>query len=179
MKSRRKSPKTDQEGQKAPNLATDFASNWGEVLKKHISGAHEEEALEGTWSITWNAFFIRTKVTLERKLKVEPGLLERLLAEKTCKMNCDFEVKSGRFLSVYKAKLLKHYSTEHFGAELLQKESQFFRGKRFPQCVICGFEIKQSSNLNTKAAHIGVTHNEIVPILKRHFDQIPRTKSEQ
>ena len=135
--------------------------------------------MEGAWSIMCNAFFTRTKVTLERKVKVEPGLLEWLLAEKTCKMNCDFEVKSGRFLSVYKAKLLKHYSTEHFGAELLQKESQFFRGKRFPQCVICGFEIKQSSNLNTKAAHIGVTHNEIVPILERHFDQILKTKSEQ
>ena len=80
---------------------------------------------------------------------------------------------------MYKAKLLKHYSTEHFGAELLQKESQFFRGERFPQCVICGFGIKQSSNLNTKAAHIGVTHNEIVPILERHFDQILKTKSEQ
>ena len=97
LKSRRKPPKNRK---KSPNLATDFASNWGEALRKHISGAHEEEegrrgAMEGAWSITWNAFFTRTKVTLERKVKVEPGLLQRLLAEKTCKMNCDFEVKSG------------------------------------------------------------------------------------
>ena len=58
---------------------------------------------------------------MEQKIKVEAGLLERLLAEKTCKMNCDFEVKSEKFLSLYKAKLQKHYSTEHFGAKLLHK----------------------------------------------------------
>ena len=97
-------------------------------------------------------------------------------------MNCDFEVKSEKFLSLYKAKLQKHYSTGHFGAKLLQfafKESQFFRKKRFLQCIICGFEIKQSSNLYTKADHIGVTYKKIVPILERHFDHILRAKSEQ
>ena len=121
-------------------------------------------------------------MTLDQKVKVEAGLLERLLGEKTCKMYCVFEVKSEKFLSLYKAKLQKHYSTEHFGAKLLQfafKESQFFRKKRFLQCIICGFEIKQSSNLYTKADHIGVTYKKIVPILERHFDQILRAKSEQ
>ena len=61
--------------------------------------------------------------------------------------------------------------------ELLQKESQFFRGKRFPQCVICGFEIKQNSNLNTKAVHIGVAHDEIIPILEGHFGHSIKPKS--
>ena len=176
LKSRKKPPKKSKDGAKLSNLATDFASNWGDTLRKHTSEIHEEEeerkgAREGIWSVMWNAFYSRTKVTLERKVKVEPRFIDQLLAEKICKMNCDFEVKSERFPSAYKTKLLKHYSTEHFGPELLQKESQFFRGKRFPQCVTCGFEIKQNSNLNTKAVHIGVAHDEIIPILERHFGQ--------
>ena len=85
-------------------------------------------------------------------------------------MNCDFEVKNVKFLSDYKNKLLKHYSTEHFGAELLKKELLYFKGKRFPQCVKCDFEIIQGgSNLNLKAVHIGIEHNEIISILEEHF----------
>ena len=151
------------------NLATDFAPKWGDSLRKHTGVAHEETGKQWNWSILWNAFFVRTKITLERKVKVEPGFLEQLLVDKICKMNCDFEVESVKFLSVYKNKLLKHYSTEHFGAQLLKKELQYFKGKRFPQCVKCDFEIRQSSNLNIKAVHIGIEHNEIVPILEEHF----------
>ena len=74
--------------------------------------------MEGAWSITWNAFFTRTKVTLERKLKVEPGLLERLLAEKTCKMNCDFEVKLYQLRSSVQSLLVTRYCNTRTDAEV-------------------------------------------------------------
>ena len=116
LKSRNKPPKKG--NMSNSNLATDFAPKWGDSLRKHTGVAHEETGKQWNWSILWNAFFVRTKITLERKVKVEPGFLEQLLVDKICKMNCDFEVKSVKFLSVYKNKLLKHYSTEHFGAQL-------------------------------------------------------------
>ena len=165
LKSRKKPPKKGGPS----NLATDFAPKWGDSLRKHTSEAHGETGKGGPWSIMWNAFFVRTKITLEKKVKVEPGFIDQLMAEKICKMDCNFDVRNHKFLSVYKNKLLKHYCTEHFGAELLKKELQYFKGKRFPQCINCDFEIRQSSNLNSKAVHIGVEHNEIIPILEEHF----------
>ena len=45
LKSRRKPPK-NRKAAKSPNLATAFASNWGEALRKHTSGAHGEKRRE-------------------------------------------------------------------------------------------------------------------------------------
>ena len=58
--------------------------------------------------------------------------------------------------------------------------SVYFKGKRFPICIQCDFEIRRPvENLNMKAAHIGVNHSEIIPILTDHFKKglSPQKKS--
>ena len=86
-------------------------------------------------------------------------------------MRCDFQVTDEKRPSAFKPKLLKHYSLEHFGPHLLEKEEIYFRGKHFPICVQCAFEIGKNGpeKMNAKALHIGVSHNEIVPILTSYF----------
>ena len=86
-------------------------------------------------------------------------------------MRCDFQVTDEKWPSAFKPKLLKHYSLEHFGAHLLEKEEIYFRGKHFPICVQCAFEIgkNEREKMTAKALHIGVSHNEIVPIITSYF----------
>ena len=63
----------------------------------------------------------------------------------------------------------------------MEMESKYFKGQRFPICTLCGFEIKRPNlgeNLITKAAHIGVNHEEIVPILTNHFSKIQAPMNE-
>ena len=167
---------------KQPNSAKinvlSSVSHWNGNLKTHMKSAHGEtintEARGEKLSQVWSKYFERKKISLE---KVEPPtFFDRLLADKVCKLNCDFQVRDEKWPSIYQRKLLKHYSLEHFGAQLMEKEEKYFKGKHFPICIQCDFEIlgKQgSTNLTTKAVHIGVTHNEIVPILTSHFTDNP------
>ena len=152
-------------------------SHWNENLKTHMKKIHQEilslEVKDKKFAAHWSKYFERKLISLE---KVDPPtFIDQLLAEKICKLNCDFQVASERWPSVFQMKLLKHYSLEHFGAELMEKEEKYFKGKHFPMCVQCDFEIgKQGSgNLATMAVHIGVTHSEIVPILTSYFTERP------
>ena len=175
---------------KQPNFAKInplLSSHWNESLKTHMKRVHVETINTGVKGVkfahVWSKYFERKQISLE---KVEaPTFLDRLLADKMCKLNCDFQVIDERWPSVFRTKLLKHYSLEHFGAQLMEKEEKYFKGKFFPICNQCDFEIgKQgSTNLTTKAVHIGVTHNEIAPILTSFFTerpthQIPPTEEE-
>ena len=146
-------------------------SNWGATLRTHMERFHGEHIKAVGQNLTWNSFFVRKHLSLE---KVQPlSFIDQLFAEKTCKLNCDFQASDEKFPSAFRKKLLRHYSIEHFGAELLEMESKYFKGQRFPICTLCGFEIKRPvENLITKAAHIGVNHKEIVPILTNHFSKI-------
>ena len=144
-----------------------------ENLKSHLQSKHPEcldTELKGQKAtIPWNKYFERNQITLE---KVEPpSFIDQLLSEKKCMMRCDFQVTDEKRPSAFKPKLLKHYSLEHFGPHLLEKEEIYFRGKHFPICVQCAFEIGKNGaeKMNAKALHIGVSHNEIVPILTSYF----------
>ena len=144
-----------------------------ENLKSHLQSKHPEclnTELKGQKAtIPWNKYFERNQITLE---KVEPpSFIDQLLSEKKCMMRCDFQVTDEKWPSAFKPKLLKHYSLEHFGPHLLEKEEIYFRGKHFPICVQCAFEIGKNGaeKMNAKALHIGVSHNEIVPILTSYF----------
>ena len=152
-----------------------FISNWNENLNMHMKKVHKESMNTGKrgqkFAPILHKYFERKKMSLE---KVEPPtFLDKLLAEKICKLNCDFQVRDEKW--PFKMKLLKHYCLEHFGAQLIEKEEMYFKGKHFPICIQCDFEIgKQgSANLTTKAVHIGVTHNEILPILTSYFTKHP------
>ena len=152
-------------------------SHWNDYLKTHIKILHQEitnPRLKGQkFASSLHKYFERRQISLERVKP--PTFIDELLAEKICKLNCDFQVRKEKWPSAFKMKLLKHYSLEHFGAQLMEKEEMYFKGKHFPICVQCDFEIgKQGSgNLATKAIHIGVTHNEIVPILTSYFTDRP------
>ena len=115
-------------------------------------------------------YFVRKRLSLEN---VQPlSFIDKLLAEKICKLNCDFQVRNERFPSQFKKKLLRHYSIKHFGSALLELDSKYFNALRFPVCTQCDFEIRRPvENLKTKAAHIGVKHKEIIPILANHFSK--------
>ena len=157
------------------NFLLSGVSHWNYNLKAHMVKMHREtqnsEVKDQKFAEIWSKYFERKQISLE---KVEPPtFIDQLLAEKICKLNCDFQVATERWPSIFQMKLLKHYSLEHFGAELMQKEEKYFKGKHFPICIQCDFEIgKQGSgNLATMAVHIGVTHSEIVPILTSHFTE--------
>ena len=152
-------------------------SHWNDYLKTHMKRVHVETLNTGAKDVKfaqdWRKYFERKKISLE---KIEmPTFLDQLLADKVCKLNCDFQVRDEKWPSAFRPKLLKHYSLEHFGAQLMEKEEKYFKGKYFPICIQCDFEIgKQgSTNLTTKAVHIGVTHNEIAPILMSYFTERP------
>ena len=122
--------------------------------------------------VKWSNYFERKHLSLEKNQPL--SFIDQLVAEKICKLNCDFEVTDEKFPSALKKKLLRHYSIEHFGAALLEMESKYFKGNRFPICIQCDFEIRRPvENLNIKAAHIGVDHKEIILILADHFSKHP------
>ena len=150
------------------NLATTYASTWGDKLKGHITKDHQLSPGEGRWAEDWNYFYERKNIAVEKKK--EPTFIVKLLSSKKCELNCDFEV-TDRWASLCHTKLLKHYSTDHFGPKLLEQENKYFKTGRFTECLHCGFEIKQDGNLrlNTKAVHIGLVHNEIENVLQDHF----------
>ena len=152
------------------------ASNWGVNLKTHMLKFHDENIEK--FMLKWSNYFERKRLSLEN---IQPlSFIDQLVAEKICKLNCDFKVTEEMIPSGFKKKLLRHYSIEHFGAALLEMESKYFKGKRFPICIQCDFEIRRPvENLNIKAAHIGVNHNEIIPILTDHFKKgvSPQKKS--
>ena len=159
------------------NPTMSSVSHWNENLKTHMIKTHGETIVFGERgqmvARILNKYFERKQISLEA---VEPPtFIDELLAEKICKLNCDFQVRDERWPSIFKSKLLKHYSLEHFGAEVMEKKENYFKGKHFPICIKCDFEIgKQGpSNLTTMAFHIGVTHNEILPILNSYFTKHP------
>ena len=138
-----------------------------------------ERLSTGIWAEQWVEFFQRGNAAVAQ-INDTISFLDKLLASKKCELVCDFDVQkqalqhpSLKHPSTYKDKLLKHYCTEHFRAQLLEKESSYFQGTHFPRCLHCDFEIKGGGNkrLNTKAVHIGLFHNEIIPIIENYFDK--------
>merc|ERR1719319_1659782 len=86
----------------------------------------------------------------------EMTFIEMLIQSKKCEMKCDFKVID-KFQSLRKAKLLKHYCIN------------YFKGDKVSVCSQCGFEVKRNAYTVAKIVHIGVKHNEVIPILKTHF----------
>ena len=146
------------------------SSRWGVNLKTHMTKFHGESMEAVEKNLKLSNYFVRKHLSLEN---VQPlSFIDQLVAGKICKLNCDFQVKDERFPSVFKKKLLRHYSIEHFGSALLELDSKYFKAHRFPVCILCDFEIRRPvENLKTKAAHIGVNHKEIIPILANHFSK--------
>ena len=129
---------------------------------------HEESMKTGDKKLSNH--FVRKHLALE---KVQPrSFIDQLVAEKICKLNCDFQVREERFPGEVKKKMLRHYSIEHFGSVLLELEANYFKGQRFPVCILCDFEIRRpAESLKMKAAHIGVNHKEIITILENNFSK--------
>ena len=170
------------------NLSSMYQGNWGEKLKSHIMKMHNGQLKRLTkglwtnkvWAELWAEFFKRGNVTV-CQIKEIISFIDKLLASKKCELGCDFDVQKQalqhpalKHPSTSKQKLLKHYCSEHFKAQLLKQESRYFQGARFPMCLHCDFEMKNvggDKSLNTKAVHIGLFHNEIITILENFFEE--------
>ena len=146
-----------------------YAKNWGRSLANHLNSAHN--ITRTVLGKRWKEYFKR-EVILERNVAEEVPFIEKMLRSRKCGLVCDFIV-ADKQVYVWRKTLLKHYCTEHFGAKLLEMEHKFFEGRRFPKCKNCGFELSNGDKKpNSKAIHIGVVHNEIVPILTTHFSAL-------
>jgi len=149
-------------------LASAYSHSWGETLQKHIKENHNKNIEIGIWSEEWSNFYERTKIVLQERPVQEMTFIEMLIQSKKCEMKCDFKVID-KFQSLRKAKLLKHYCINHFRDQLLYLESNYFKGDKVSVCSQCGFEVKRNAYTVAKIVHIGVKHNEVIPILKTHF----------
>ena len=154
-----------------------YAKNWGQSLANHLDSAHHIPLT--VLGKRWKEYFKR-EVILERNVAEEVPFIEKMLRSRRCGLVCDFLVADKQVYG-WRKTLLKHYCTEHFGAKLLEMESKFFEGRRFPKCKHCGFELSNGDKkLNSKAVHIGVVHNEIIAILTTHFsDRLKEDKSQK
>ena len=149
-------------------LASAYSHNWGDILKNHIKGNHNKNIVIGNWAEEWNNFYERTEIVLQERAVKEMSFIDMLIQSQRCEMKCDFKV-TDKFQSQRKAKLLKHYCINHFKDQLLYLQSNYFKGDKVSVCSQCGFEVKRYRNAGTRILHIGVTHNQLIPILKTHF----------
>ena len=79
------------------------ASNRGVNLKTHIIKFHEENiiAVRGeNFMVKWSNYFERKHLSLEKNQPL--SFIDQLVAEKICKLNCDFEVTDEKFSSAFK-----------------------------------------------------------------------------